>query len=89
MQLEGGLRITYLVDLLFEALFEHLIGLVQNHSLQRREVDVATLDVVKNTAAGAHEEVNAAAQLPRLVLDADAAVDSQGVELTRVVLQLL
>ena len=28
-------KFTYLVDLFFEALLEHLVGLIQDHSLQR------------------------------------------------------
>ena len=85
---EWPLKITYLVDFLFEALLEHLVGLVEHDRLQRREVDVAPLDVVEHAPARPHEEVDAAAQRPRLVVDVHTTVDCERVKLVRMVLQL-
>ena len=82
------LKITYLVNFFFEALLEHLVCLVEDDGLEGGEVDVAALDVIKHTAARTHEEVDAASQRPRLVLDVHATVDRQRLELPVVVLQL-
>ena len=68
-------KVTYLVDLFFEALLEHLVGFVEDDRLQGAEVDVASLNMIEDTATGANEEVDTAAQSPCLVLDVDATVD--------------
>ena len=69
-------KVTYLVDLFFEALLEHLISFVEDDRLQGAEVDVASLDMVEDTTTSANKEVNTTAECPRLVLDVNAAVDS-------------
>ena len=78
---------AYLVNFLFKALFEHLICLVEHHSLNVGEVEVAALNVIKHAAAGAHKEVNSPSQFVSLVLDGHSAVDSQTFEFAWVVLQ--
>ena len=69
-------KVTYLVDLFFEALLEHLISFVEDDRLKGAEVDVASLNMIEDTTTSANEEVNTAAECPRLVLDVNAAVDS-------------
>jgi len=59
---ESLLKITYLVHFLLETLFEHLVCFVQDYGLQSREVNVAALNVVKDSAARAHKEVDAMAE---------------------------
>ena len=71
------LKITYLVDFLFEALFEHLVGLVQYDSFELREVNIASLNVVKHATTSSDEEVYATAQCSRLVIDVDTTIDGQ------------
>ena len=66
-----------LINFFFEALFKHLIGLIQNDCLQRREVDIATLNVIKDTTASADEEVYALSKCSGLVFDVDTTVDCQ------------
>lgn len=78
---------AYLVNFLFKALFEHLICFVENHSLNMGEIEIAALNVIKHTAARAHEKVNSTTQFVSLVLDRHTAVDSQTFEFAGVVLQ--
>ena len=58
-------------------MLEHLIGLVKNHGLEGREIDVSSLNVVKHAAAGTHEEIDTMSQGPGLVVDVDTTIDSQ------------
>ena len=80
---------TYLVDLLLEPLFEHLISLIKDDGFDVREINVASLNVVKHSSTSTHKEVNTSFELSRLVIDADSAIDSQTVEFIWMVLQLL
>lgn len=83
------LKITYLVDFLFEALLEHLVSFVENDGLQGREIDVSSLNVIEDTTTSANKEVDSTTQSSRLVLDVHATVDGKRVELVLVVLELL
>ena len=88
MRLELRFKNTYLIDFFLEALFEHLIGLIKNDSLDCAEIDIAAFDMIKNTTTGANKEINTVSQLARLVFDVHTAVHSQRLELIRMVLQL-
>lgn len=70
-------KITYLVDFLFETLLEHLVSFVENDGLQGGEINVSSLDVVKDTSTSTNKEVDAAAQCPRLVFNVHAAIDRE------------
>ena len=63
-----------MVDILLEALLEHLVGLVEDDGLQVREVDVVPVDVVEDSAGRAHEELNSVPQITYLVLNGDSSV---------------
>ena len=52
------------------------------------EVDVATLDMVENTASSADKDLDAPPELASLVLYGDTTVDSQGLVLIGVMLNL-
>lgn len=78
-----------LVDFFFEALLEHLIGFVENDSLQGGEVDVASLNMIEYTTTGSNKEVHSAAQCSGLVVDVHTTVNGERVELVLVMLQLL
>ena len=52
------------------------------------EVDVATLDMVENTACSADKDLDAPFELASLVLYGDTTVDSQGLVLIGVMLNL-
>lgn len=78
---------TYLVNFLFEALFEHLVCFVENHSLNVGEVKVSALDMVQDTSAGTHKKVNSATQLVSLVLNGNTTIDCERFEFAWVVLQ--
>lgn len=52
------------------------------------EVNVATLDVVKHTASSAHKDLDAPFKLTSLVLNGDTTVDSEGLVLIWVMLNL-
>lgn len=64
-----------MIDVFLEALLEHLIGLVQNDGLQVREVEIATVDMIQDTAGRAHEELDTVAQLADLIIDRDTTID--------------
>jgi hypothetical protein len=49
----------YLLNVLLEAQFKHLICLVKDDGLDVRKVNVASLNVVQHTACRAHEELDA------------------------------
>ena len=68
-------------------MLEHLIGLVENDSLESREIDVSSLDMVKHTATRSHKEVNASSEGSGLVFNIDSTIDSQRVKLILTVLQ--
>ena len=76
------------VDVFLEAELEHLVSFVKDESLEVTEVDVASLDVVEDSATSAHEKVDSAAQGPRLVVDVHTTVDGERIELVLVVLEL-
>jgi len=62
-----------LVDLLLEALGEHLVGLVEDHELHHVGAEGTTLHDVEDTAGGADGDDGAALDLLDVVLDAGAA----------------
>ena len=73
------------VDVLLEAELEHLVCFVEYDRLEVVEVNVATLDVVEDAARRANEDVDTVAKLSRLVIDADATINSEYFELVFVV----
>lgn len=79
--------LTYLVDFLFEALLQHLVGFIEHDCLNAAEVDVASLDVIENSSARSHEEIDSTSEGSGLVVDGNTSVDSQRLEFLRVVLQ--
>ena len=79
--------LAYLVDFLLEALLQHLICFIENDCLNAAEVNVSSLDVIENSTARSHEEVDSASEGSGLVVDGNTSVDGQGLELIRVVLQ--
>ena len=81
-------KITYLVNLLFEALLQHLIGLVKNDGLKCWKVDVTSLDVIKDSTTGTDEKVDTMSKGSCLVLNVNTTVDCQWLELIWMVLQL-
>ena len=77
-----------LVNFFLEALLEHLICLVQDDSLEGREINISALDMVKNSTASTNKEVDTTAEGSGLIFDIDATVDGERVELVGMVLQL-
>ena len=78
-----------MLDVLFEAELQHLVRLVENHRLERLEVDVSSLDVIQHTACCADDDVNAVLEFPRLVTDGHSSVDGEDFELIFLVLHSL
>jgi len=74
-------------DILFETKVEHLISLVENGIFEDREIEIFALDMVNDTPTSADENVNAASELVRLIMDVAATIDSENVVLMFVVLQ--
>ena len=78
-----------LVHVLLEAKLQHLVCLIEDDRLEVSEVNVATLDVVKDAPSGSDKDVNSVSQLARLIIDAYATVNSQNFKLAIVVFDLL
>lgn len=74
-------------DILFETKVEHLISLVENGIFEDREIEIFALDMVNDTPTSADENVNAASELVRLIMDVAATIDRENVVLMFVVLQ--
>src|SRR5690606_29965525 len=64
-----------LVDLRAEAHIEHPIGLVEDEHLDFREIDIAALQVVDQSARRGDEDVVAGPQVTDVLLNGGSAVD--------------
>ena len=67
-------------DVADEAHVEQPVGLVQDEDLDARQVDGPLGNVVEQAARGGHDDLGPAAELGRLGLEADAAVDGGGLD---------
>ena len=56
---------------------EHLVGLVEHEHLDVAEIENPAVGQVEQSARGADDHVDAAAELVELILVADAAVDGE------------
>ena len=68
------------LDVFAKAQIEHLVGLVQRHRAQRRQVEASTFDVVAQASRRAHDDVAAVFERARLaahVHAADASCDAR------------
>ena len=68
-------------------MLQHLISFVENDRLESREVDIASLDMIKHSTTGANEEVHTLTQLSGLVLHTDSTIDRQAFELSVAMLE--
>ena len=66
-----------LLDVLGKAHVEHLVGLVQHHGLERRQVQRAPGQVIHGPARRGDHDVHAATQLLQLSADRLPAVDRE------------
>ena len=80
---------TYLLYVFLEALLEHLVSLVQDDGLEVIELEVSSVDVVKDSACCADEKVNSTFQLSGLVFNRDTTVNCEHSVLVFSVLQLV
>mmetsp|Transcript_12754 Transcript_12754/g.21517 ORF Transcript_12754/g.21517 Transcript_12754/m.21517 type:complete len:215 (-) Transcript_12754:247-891(-) len=78
-----------MVHVLLEAELEHNVGLVEHEGLEVAEINVLPFDVVKNPTGRADEDIDAASELADLVIDVDASVDGDDLELVVPVLELV
>lgn len=76
------------VDIFLESQLEHDIGLIQHDSFQVFEVDISSLDVVKNTASRSNQDIDTLSELSSLIIDTNATINCQYFEFVIVVLQL-
>jgi hypothetical protein len=60
-------KLEYIINLVFEAAREHLVGLVQHEHLDVRDAESAAVDLIVNTAGGADDNVDAFLQLADVV----------------------
>lgn len=77
-----------LLNILLETLIEHLICLVEHNRSQFLEVNVLSLNMVKDSSSGSYKELDAVFKLPLLVLNRYASVDCDDIELLLIVSQL-
>jgi len=68
-----------LVDVFFEAQFKHLVCLVHDEVLQLSEVEVASVHMVQDSAGGSNENVNAPAQLTRLIINGNSTIHCKNI----------
>jgi len=78
-----------LLDIFFESLLEHLVGLVQNDWLKVVELEVSSVDVIENSSCSADEKVDTASQLSSLLFNGDTAVNCKDSVLILIVLQFV
>ncbi|MEZ4241332.1 MAG: hypothetical protein R3F59_35280 [Myxococcota bacterium] len=71
----GRRRREHALDLVEEAHAQHLVGLVEDEDLKRRQVERAPVEVVEDAAGGAHDDGGAGAQRVELRAVGRAAVD--------------
>lgn len=60
-------KLEYIINLVFEAAREHLVGLVQHEHLDVRHAEGAAVDHIVNTAGGTDDNVDAFLQLADVV----------------------
>jgi len=77
------------VNILFEPKLEHLVSFVQNQRFQFTKLYVSSLDVVKNTSSGSHEDVNSLSKLIGLFVDRHSSIHCQHIVLSVVVLEIV
>lgn len=69
-------RIDNESDVLFETKVKHLISLIKNSILECREVKILAFDMVNDAPTSTDEDINAASELVRLLIDVAATIDS-------------
>lgn len=77
-----------LVDILFKTKLEHHISLVKDKRLHLGEVDVSSLNVIKNSSSGSNKKIDSTSKLVSLVVNWNTTIHSHNSELLRCVLQL-
>jgi hypothetical protein len=73
-------------NVFFEAEFEHDISFVKYNTFQLREVNVAALNVIKDSTSSSHKEVYSIFKLMSLVLNTDSSIDCDNFKFFRGVL---
>lgn len=76
-----------LLDVFFEAHFEHHIGLIKHKRLHFREINVAPLDVVFDSSTSSDEDVYTILKLPSLCGDTDSSINSDHRKLSWLMLE--
>ena len=75
------------VNILFEAQLEHLIGFIKNETLQTREVNVASLDVIEDSSCGSNKDIDTLSELSNLLVNINSTIYSHNFELIFIMLQ--
>ena len=75
------------VNILFETKLKHLICFIQDYSLDVGEVNILSLNVIKDSSCGSYKNVYTRFQLSNLVIDVNSSIDSHKSELIFMVLQ--
>ncbi len=65
------------LDILDKAHIEHLVGLVQHHIADRRQIERATTDVVQHTTGRTHHDIDTARQTTQLLANRRTAIDGR------------
>jgi hypothetical protein len=75
------------VDIFLKSKLEHLVGFIENNSLNATEINVASLKMVKDTASSTNEEIDSTSEISGLVLDRHSTVDSKSTVFRLMMLQ--
>lgn len=75
------------VDIFLKSKLEHLVGFIENNTLNATEINVASLKMVKDTASSTNEEIDSASEISSLVLDRHSTVDSKSTVFRLMMLQ--
>ena len=78
---------NYLLNIFLEAHLEHLVSLIENQTLQTAEIDIASLNVIKNPASGADKYIDTIPEILNLLLNINATINSDDLEFVGVVFE--
>ena len=89
LTLDFAHRVQDPLDVLLETEFEHLISLIQHNSLDAGEINIASLNMIKNTARRANKDFDSILEVTNLRIDWHTTVHSRAPELIWIVLEVL
>ena len=75
------------LNIFFEAKFEHDVSFIKYHTFELREVNVTSLNVIKDSTSSSHKQVYSIFKLMSLVLDTNSSIDCNNFELFRRIFQ--